>query len=99
MVTLTCVHWMRKVKLYSRCPGRFDCTWFINEHPGATILHDLRISRAFVEDLQSIVQRQYAVALGMHLLTCDAGNNALFAAELSGHYYMLICIIRHGCGH
>ena len=60
----------------------------LEEHPGATILYDLRISRAFVENLQSVGARTVRSRVG-HAFIKHAmrEHNAIFAAELSGHYY------------
>ena len=68
--------------------GGLIARYLLKQHPGATILHDLRISRAFTEELQASGAKTVRSRVG-HAFIKHAmrRHNAIFAAELSGHYY------------
>jgi phosphomannomutase len=57
-------------------------------HPGATILHDLRSSRALMEEIESAGGKPVMSRVGHAFIKLNMReHNALFASELSGHYY------------
>jgi phosphomannomutase len=60
----------------------------LKEHPGATILHDLRVSRAFTEVLAAAGARTVRSRVGHAFIKrAMREHGAVFAMELSGHYY------------
>jgi len=68
--------------------GGLIARYLLSEHPGATILHDLRISRAFTEEVQGSGARTVRSRVGHAFIKLAMRkHDAIFAAELSGHYY------------
>ena len=60
----------------------------LNQDPGATILHDLRASRAFPEQVKAAGGRPVRTRVGHAFIKrAMRDQKALFAMELSGHYY------------
>jgi phosphomannomutase len=58
------------------------------ESPGATILHDLRVSRAFPEEIKAAGGNPVRTRVGhVFIKRAMRQQKALFAMELSGHYY------------
>jgi len=61
---------------------------FLKENPGAVILHDLRTSRAVAELIEAAGGRPVRSRVGHAFIKrAMRDNHALFAMELSGHYY------------
>lgn len=62
--------------------------YLLGEVPGATILYDLRSSRAVVEAIERAGGRGVRSRVGHAFIKARMREeNALFAGELSGHYY------------
>ena len=62
--------------------------YLLGEVPGATILYDLRSSRAVVEAIERTGGRGVRSRVGHAFIKARMREeNALFAGELSGHYY------------
>ena len=62
--------------------------YLLGEVPGATILYDLRSSRAVVEAIEEAGGRAVRSRVGHAFIkTRMREENAIFAGELSGHYY------------
>ena len=62
--------------------------YLLGEVPGATILYDLRSSRAVVEAIERAGGRAVRSRVGHAFIKARMREeNALFAGELSGHYY------------
>jgi len=60
----------------------------LKDHPGATILHDLRVSRAFTEVLAAAGAQTVRSRVGHAFIKrAMREHGAVFAMELSGHYY------------
>jgi len=61
---------------------------FLKENAGAVILHDLRTSRALAEQIEAAGGRPIRSRVGHAFIKrAMRDNHALFAMELSGHYY------------
>jgi len=62
--------------------------FFLTKEPGATILHDLRSSRVVPETITRLGGRAVRCRVGHAFIKEQMREeNALFAGELSGHYY------------
>jgi phosphomannomutase len=62
--------------------------YLLEENPGATILYDLRSSRAVVEAIEEAGGRGVRSRVGHAFIKARMREeDALFAGELSGHYY------------
>ncbi len=62
--------------------------FLLEEHPGAAILYDLRSSRAVVEAIERAGGRAVRSRVGHAFIKAlMREEDALFAGELSGHYY------------
>jgi phosphomannomutase len=60
----------------------------LKQNPGATILHDLRASRAFPEEVKAAGGNPVRTRVGHAFIKrAMRDQKALFAMELSGHYY------------
>jgi phosphomannomutase len=60
----------------------------LKQSPGATILHDLRASRAFPEEIEAAGGHPVRTRVGHAFIKrAMRQQKALFAMELSGHYY------------
>jgi len=60
----------------------------LRQNPGATILHDLRASRAFSEEIKTAGGNPVRTRVGHAFIKrAMRDQKALFAMELSGHYY------------
>ena len=60
----------------------------LHRNPGATILHDLRTSRALPEEIEAAGGHPVRTRVGHALIKrAMRDHKALFALELSGHYY------------
>ncbi len=61
---------------------------FLQRHPGATILYDLRSSRIVPETIRDLGGRAVRCRVGHAFIKAQMrAEEALFAGELSGHYY------------
>jgi phosphomannomutase len=61
---------------------------FLREHPGATILYDLRMSRAVSEQIETAGGHPVCSRVGHAFIKrAMREQDAIFAMELSGHYY------------
>lgn len=68
--------------------GGLLATHFLRQHPGATILYDLRASRAVPEAIEAAGGRAVRTRVGhVFVKTTMREQQAVFALELSGHYY------------
>jgi phosphomannomutase len=62
--------------------------YFLKKEPGATILYDLRASRAVPERIRELGGNPVKTRVGHSFIKAKMrGTNAIFAGELSGHYY------------
>ena len=62
--------------------------FFLSKEPGATILYDLRSSRIVPETIASLGGKAVKTRVGHAFIKAAMREkNALFAGELSGHYY------------
>jgi phosphomannomutase len=60
----------------------------LRQHPGATVLYDLRSSRATAEAIQEAGGRPVQCRVGHSFIKADMReHDAVFAGELSGHFY------------
>lgn len=63
-------------------------TFLLEENPGATVLYDLRSSRAVAEAIERAEGRPVRSRVGHAFIKARMREeNAIFAGELSGHYY------------
>jgi phosphomannomutase len=68
--------------------GGLIATHILTTTPGATILHDLRVSRAFPEKIEAEGGRPVRSRVGHAFIKrAMREESAVFAMELSGHYY------------
>jgi phosphomannomutase len=62
--------------------------YFLQKEPGATILYDLRASRAVPERIRELGGKPVKTRVGHSFIKRKMRDlNAVFAGELSGHYY------------
>lgn len=62
--------------------------YFLNLHPGATVLHNAICGRAAVEAIEKAGGKAVRTRVGHSFIKGDMrANNAVFAGEHSGHYY------------
>ena len=60
----------------------------LRDHPGATVLYDLRSSRATAEAIREAGGRPTMCRVGHSFIKADMrAKDAIFAGELSGHFY------------
>jgi phosphomannomutase len=68
--------------------GGLIAVHFLESDHGANILHDLRVSRAFSEQIEAAGGRPVRSRVGHSFIKrAMREHNAVFAMELSGHYY------------
>jgi phosphomannomutase len=68
--------------------GALLATWVLAAHPGATVLYDLRASRALPEAIEAAGGVAVRTRVGhAYVKPGMRRHDAAFAAELSGHYY------------
>jgi phosphomannomutase len=60
----------------------------LGKHPGAAVLYDLRSTKAYAEDVEKYGGRPMMCRVGHAFIKKQMrDNDAIFAAELSGHFY------------
>lgn len=62
--------------------------YYLRDHPGATVLHDIRTSRGVVDALRDAGARTVMWKVGHAFAKVKMReSNAIFGGELAGHYY------------